>query len=600
MHVNFSEELIEEVRIANDILEVVGEYVKLEKKGKDYFGLCPFHREKTPSFSVSPTKQMFYCFGCGRGGSVIQFIMDAENIDFIESLKLLADRARIELPEEGSGKEAAKARLRQAIMEMNKEAARFFYKMLESKEGEEARVYFKNRGINDRTIIKFGLGYSCGEWDRLFRYLLEKGYDKSQIEKSGLILRNKRGGYYDRFRKRIMFPIFDLRGNVIGFGGRVLDSSTPKYLNSPETLVFNKRRNLYGLNFAKNSDAKELIIVEGYMDVISLQQSGITNAVATLGTALTESQGRLLMKYSEEVIISYDTDKAGQAATTRGLDLLSSIGCNVKVLIIPDGKDPDEYIRNNGVNEYQKLIKSSMPLVEYKIKCLKKHHNTDTTEDKVKFLNKAADVLAKIDNSVEREMYIKKIAGEYRITEDSLFSEVYRRIKRKASYKTAARSFNSPVNSIVRNVEGSEEDRLTHDERFILALLCVDNSLYRLIKDELSLEIFSEKKNREIAQIVFERLGNNRGIVPGELLSILDKDTANDFSRIFKKECHCDDNKKAIMGKIRNIELLRIEKRQKEILEQLKDEESLAEGDVERLKLELRDLTVLIKRQKSG
>lgn len=599
MYVNYPDELIEEVRLNNDILEVIGEYVKLDKKGKDYFGLCPFHREKTPSFSVAPAKQMFYCFGCGKGGNVIQFIMYAENLDFVEAVKFLADRARIQLPEDGSREAVEKARLRQVILNINKEAGRFFFNTLESEEGEKARAYLKMRGINNKTIVRFGLGYSPSGWDKLYNYLIENGYEESHIVKSGLVIRNKRGGYYDRFRERLMFPIFDIRGNVIGFGGRVLDSSMPKYMNSPETIVYNKRRNLYGLNFAKNSDSKKLIVVEGYMDVISLHQCGIINTVATLGTALTESQGRILLKYAEEVIISYDTDTAGQAATVRGLDLLNDIGCDVKVLTIPDGKDPDEFIRNNGVDEFKKLIENSATLVEYKIRNLKKQINTSTTEGKVKFLNKVADVLSKVDNSVEREMYIKKMADDYKITEESLYSEVYKRIKPKKDFKTTVINFESRNKNIGRNIKKTGRDKVIHDERFILALLCLDNSLYKFVKDKLGVESFTNAENREIAKIVFERLGNNRGIVPGELLNLLEKDTANDFTRIFNEECHCDDNKKAIMGKIRNIELYKIEKRQKEILELLKDEESLLEGDVEKLKQELRTLTILIKKQKS-
>lgn len=599
MYVNYPDELIEEVRLNNDILEVIGEYVKLDKKGKDYFGLCPFHREKTPSFSVAPAKQMFYCFGCGKGGNVIQFIMYAENLDFVEAVKFLADRARIQLPEDGSREAAEKARLRQVILNINKEAGRFFFNTLESEEGEKARAYLKMRGIKNNAIVRFGLGYSPSGWDKLYNYLIEKGYEESHIVKSGLVTRNKRGGYYDRFRERLMFPIFDIRGNVIGFGGRVLDSSMPKYMNSPETIVYNKRRNLYGLNFAKNSDSKKLIVVEGYMDVISLHQCGIINTVATLGTALTESQGRILLKYAEEVIISYDTDTAGQAATVRGLDLLNDIGCDVKVLTIPDGKDPDEFIRNNGVDEFKKLIENSATLVEYKIRNLKKQINTSTTEGKVKFLNKVADVLSKVDNSVEREMYIKKMAEDYKITEESLYSEVYKRIKPKKDFKTTVINFESRNKNIGRNIKKTGRDKVIHDERFILALLCLDNSLYKFVKDKLGVESFTNAENREIAKIVFERLGNNRGIVPGELLNLLEKDTANDFTRIFNEECHCDDNKKAIMGKIRNIELYKIEKRQKEILELLKDEESLLEGDVEKLKQELRTLTILIKKQKS-
>jgi DNA primase len=344
----YPEEIVEEVRTANDIVDVVSEYVKLDKKGKDYFGLCPFHKEKTPSFSVAPNKQIFYCFGCGKGGNVFQFIMNAENLDYIEAVRLLADRARIQLPEGNDEEEAAKAKVRQTLMNINLQAARYFYETLRSHRGDAAREYLKKRGITENTVKKFGIGYSSEDRADLYKYLANKGFEKTDLLKSGLVLQGNSGNCHDRFYGRVMFPIFDIRGNVIAFGGRVMDNTTPKYVNSPETPVYHKGRHLYALNFAKNSGEKRLIIVEGYMDVISLHQSGIINTVASLGTALTENQGRLLRKYAEEIVISYDADTAGQSATLRGLDILGYMGSTVKVLTVPDGKDPDEFIGKNG------------------------------------------------------------------------------------------------------------------------------------------------------------------------------------------------------------------------------------------------------------
>ncbi|HHV98544.1 MAG TPA: DNA primase [Clostridiaceae bacterium] len=599
MYKYYPEDIIEEVRISNDIVDVVMEYVRLERKGKDYFGLCPFHKEKTPSFSVAPAKQIFYCFGCGKGGNVIQFIMEIENLSYIDAVKLLADRARIQLPDGDSPEEKEKALIKRRLIEINTEAARFFFSMLNSPKGEKARWYLKNRDIKESIIRKFGIGYSGDSWNELFIYLKKKGFEEEHILKSGLVLLNKAGTFYDRFRERIMFPIFDIRGNVIAFGGRVMDSSKPKYMNSPETVVYNKSKNLYALNFAKNSGEKRLIIVEGYMDVISLHQSGIINTVASLGTALTESQGRTLKKYAEEVIISFDADTAGQAATMRGLDLLSDIGCNVKVLKIPDGKDPDEFIRKNGVDAFKKLIDKSISLVEYKIEILKKNIDTDTVDGKIKFLNKTADILSKIDNSVEREMYVKKLAAQYRISEESIFSEVYKRINKTAGLKTPA------INAASRKKisKGIQEDgidaRILHDERFLLALLCVDNSIYRTVKDKITPDIFSDSQNKEIARIILERIEDGRGIVPGELLGMLENDIADDFARLFNEECHCDDNKKAILGTIRNIEMNRLKKRQNEILDILKNREELTKGDVEKLEQELMSLIMRIKNYKN-
>jgi DNA primase len=392
MLVNYPEEIIEEIRVNNDIVELAQEYVKLERKGKDYFGLCPFHKEKTPSFSVVPSKQIFYCFGCGKGGNVIQLVMYAENLDFIEALKLLADRARISLPENSGSLQTEKVRLKDTVLRVNKEAAKFFFSSLKSDKGKSARAYLERRGIKEKTAIRFGIGFSCGDWDSLFKYLLSKGFNEESIAASGLVSKKKTGGYYDRFRDRIMFPISDLRGNIIGFGGRVLDGSQPKYLNSPETIIFNKRKNLYGLNYAKRSGLKKLIVVEGYMDVISLHQSGIINAVASLGTALTQTQGRLLNKYAEEIIISFDSDTAGQAAAMRGIDILGDMGANVKVLSIPDRKDPDEYVRNNGPKAFERLLDSAQTLLEYKIAKLKGQIDTASTEGQIQFLSTTAAV----------------------------------------------------------------------------------------------------------------------------------------------------------------------------------------------------------------
>lgn len=595
----YSEELIEEIRINNDIVDVVSEYVKLEKKGKNYFGLCPFHREKTPSFSVEPSKQIFYCFSCSKGGSVYQFISLIEKLDFVESVRYLADRAKIQLPENDDEEQIEKARQKQEIMKVNLLAARFFHEVLNAPQGEAARNYLIKRSLSEHTVRKFGLGYAPEEWDSLLKYLLSKGSSELVILQSGLALKGKNGGLYDRFRGRVMFPIFDVRGNVIAFGGRVMDNSTPKYMNSPETMVYSKGKHLYALNFAKNSGEKRLIVVEGYMDVISLHQSGIINTVASLGTAMTESQGRILKKYAEEVVISYDADTAGQAATIRGLDLLNEIGCNVRVLTVPDGKDPDEYIRKNGSEGFVKLADKALSLIEYKIKILKSEIDTSATEGKIDFLNKVAVIISKLDNNVEREMYIKKFAAEYEISEDSMYAEVVKRLKPRgntvikpiANHDIAVRS--------ISDAKDVGDKKLIHEERLILSLLCVDNSTYKEIKDKLNANTFSNEENKRIANIILERLGNNKGIVPAELLNIAGKEYTGEFARILNEECHCDDNIKAILGKIRNIEFIRADLRQKEILELMRNGNNLPEGDVEKLKQELRNITLFIKKQKS-
>ncbi|MCX7749763.1 MAG: DNA primase [Clostridia bacterium] len=590
MYSYYPEELIEEIRINNDIVDVVSEYVKLEKKGKDYFGLCPFHKEKTPSFSVVATKQIYYCFGCSKGGNVIHFIMNVENLDYVEAVKYLADRARMELPEGESKEEKEKAELRKEIIKINIEAARFFRDQLYSEQNRNVVTYLKNRKISEQMIRKFGIGYSPHDWDLLYKHLTGMGFRNEVILKSGLAQPAKNGGYCDRFRSRVIFPIFDIRGNVIGFGGRVMDDSMPKYMNSPETPVYNKGRNLYAMNFAKHSGVKNILIVEGYMDVITLHQAGITNSVASLGTALTESQGRLLKKYAEEIIISYDSDTAGQAAAMRGLDLLNEIGCNVKVLVIPDGKDPDEFIKKNGAEAFRSLIHKSITLVEYKIKVLKKQINTETIEGKIKLLNNAASVLAKVDNVVEREMYIRKIANEYEITEEALLAEVYKKIKPKSNFKSKGQDI-SNIGKI-KQKDGNFDSELVQYERRLLAILCFDNSVYKAVKNKINVQDFTLEENKKIAEYVVERLSNNKGIVPGELLNILDEDYAKEFTRIIQEECNFEDNIKAILDIIKKIELFKIDKRQKEILKLLGHHEGLTGGDVENLKQELQMLLI--------
>lgn len=588
----YPEEIIEEIRVNNDIVEVVSEYVKLDKKGKDYFGLCPFHKEKTPSFSVVPSKQIFYCFGCGKGGNVFQFVMNIENLDYAETIKHLADRARIQLPEGDSREDMEKARLKQKLLQINTEAARYFHSQLKAPQHRNAAEYLSKRGISENTIRKFGIGYCPEEWDSLFRHFQEKGYARDELLHSGLVLPSKNGGCYDRFRHRVMFPIFDIRGNVIGFGGRVMDGSHPKYMNSPETLVYNKGRHLFAMNFAKNAGDKKLVVVEGYMDAISLHQYGIQNAVASLGTALTEGQGRMLKKYAEEIIISYDADTAGQAATMRGLDLLNELGCSVKVLQVPDGKDPDEFIRKHGPDEFRRLIDNSISLVEYKIKVLKNQIDTSNTDGKINFLNRSTAVLAKIDNRVEREMHVKKLAKDYEISEESIYSEVVRKMKPKTSFRSPSAKLDEINQKIGKKTVENVDNKVMYLERILLAFLCSDNTIFRKLGDRINLDMFTGENNRQAADIAFKRLESRNGIVPAELMSLFTGVEAGEFAQILQNECNCDDNLKAASDIIRKLELHKMEERQRQILAVLKDENSLPEGDVEKLRQELKNIVM--------
>ena len=421
--VRYSDELIEEIRTNNDIVDVISKYVTLKRSGRNFFGLCPFHKEKSPSFAVSPDKQIFHCFGCGVGGNVIHFISKIEGLDFKDTLELLANRANIELPTLENSEDDKTARLKSKVYEINKIAAEFYHENLYKPTSKMAQEYIKKRKLDNRTLKAFLIGYA-GNFNELYLLLKQKGFTEEEMLASSLVKRTDNGGYMDSFRKRLMFPIQDVRERVIAFGGRVLDDSKPKYINSPENIVYSKGRNLFGLNVAKKHDTKRIIIVEGYMDAISLYQRGITNVVASLGTAMTESQGRLLRRHSEQVILGYDADGAGQAAILRGMEILQNLGCDIRVLQIEGAKDPDEYVLKYGPERFQRCVDNSISLVEFKVKVLLKELNIENTNDKIKFLNEIAKILSKITNQIEREIYVDKIAREYKISKEAIYAEI--------------------------------------------------------------------------------------------------------------------------------------------------------------------------------
>jgi len=422
----FSEDKISEIIEKNDIVDVISEYMTLKRSGGNYSALCPFHSEKTPSFSVSSAKQMFYCFGCGTGGDVIAFIQKIERIEFIEAVRLLAERAGVQLEKEEDPKQLERAKLQKSLYKVNTEAARFFYSNLNT--APKALEYLKRRGISDTIIKRFGLGFAPDKWHGLIDFMKRKGISSELLYKAGLITKNNDGErYYDKFRNRIMFPIIDLKGNVIAFGGRVTDDSKPKYLNSPETPVFSKGYNIYGLNFVKKvQNLENIIVVEGYMDAIALHQFGVENAVASLGTAFTENQAKLLKRFSNEIIISYDSDLAGQTATMKGLSILEKEGCIVKVLSLPSGKDPDEYIRKEGVDAFRERIRKSVSLIEYKIETLKKGLDVNNIQDRIKFTKGFSEILKDVVSNVEVDAYIKKYSGIMQVNEAALYAELNR------------------------------------------------------------------------------------------------------------------------------------------------------------------------------
>ncbi|NLY43909.1 MAG: DNA primase [Clostridiaceae bacterium] len=580
----YTEEVIQEVVAANDIVDIVSGYVKLKRVGRGFVGICPFHNEKTPSFSVSQDKQLYHCFGCGAGGTVIQFIMSIEGLDFIEAVKFLAERAGIHLPEGNSdGDEARRFEKKQLALNINKEAAHFFHKCLMSDEGRYAREYLENRGIKPKTIISFGLGFSPNSWDALFKHLINCGYTVQDILDVGLIVENKnKNTYYDRFRNRIMFPIIDVRGNVVGFGGRVMGDSKPKYLNSPETIVFNKSRNLYGLNFAKNSKKNQLIVVEGYMDVISLHQNGIINTVASLGTALTPEQAKMIARFCSEVVIAYDSDEAGQAATIKGIEVLSEAGCKVKVLVLDEGKDPDEFIRSRGVERFEKAVKNSKSHIEYKIDLLKTKYDINDIEQKIAFVNAIAKIFAAVDNAVERDAYVKRISEKTGISSQAIFTEI-EKIASKNSYKNKKNLKLKPVRPaesipqkeyLIKTQKPESNVKLLNAEKMLLNLLCYDKSVFNAVKGMIGPKDFTYKVHAKMAEVIYDLREKGINFDAARLISMFEDEEVKQVTSILHMETFFDDNNDAAMELI---DTIKKEKTMKGILSSLK------EGNVEKL-----------------
>ncbi|MGI6011349.1 MAG: DNA primase [Ruminococcus sp.] len=435
----YSEELIEEIRTRNDIVDVISGYVKLKKKGSSWFGLCPFHNEKSASFSVSQDKQMYYCFGCGAGGNVFTFIMEYENFSFVEAVQFLAERAGIELPREEYSKEAQKeADLKSQILKIHKEAARFYFYQLTNHGGEKAREYLQGRELSRETIVKFGLGYAAKYSNVLYRYMKGKGYPDELLIQTGLFNQDERKGMYDKFWNRVMFPIMDVNNRVIGFGGRVMGDGKPKYLNSPETKIFDKSRNLYGLNFARTSRKKNLIACEGYMDVISMHQAGFDNAVASLGTALTASQASLMKRYTDEVLLLYDSDEAGRKAALRAIPLLRRAGLSQKVIDLSPHKDPDEFIKAEGAEAFEERLLAGRNGFLFQVDAAGKDYDLQDPQGQSDFFHQAASMLLEFEDEIERNSYLKAVAAEYHVEENMLQRLVNRMAAKGLAPQSAA------------------------------------------------------------------------------------------------------------------------------------------------------------------
>ncbi len=514
----FEEEYLNEVKEKNDIVDVVSGYVSLRQNGSRYVGLCPFHSEKTPSFFLNPAMQLYHCFGCGAGGTVIHFIEHIENLDFVEAVKFLAQRAGIPLPEE-QGEASEYTRLKRNIMEMNKIAGRAFFRQLNSEIGKNALSYLRSRGLSDDTIKTFGLGYAPNQWDFMYKTLKEKGFSDNDIERSGLCIK-RNGRIFDFFRNRVMFPVMDLRGNVIAFGGRVMDGSEPKYLNTGETPVFSKRQNLFNLNQAKNTSSDYLIIAEGYMDVIALHQAGFKNAVAALGTAFGSDHSRLLKRFTQKVVVSFDSDGAGQNALRRSLDIFKKDGLRVRVLKINGAKDPDELIRKFGPEAFMEAVKNSMGEVEYELSRIYPAGGFADEEERIEFIKNAIGILREIDYPLELEVYAKKVAEIAGIGYDSLMLQV----KRSQKKKQLERSANNAEMEYIRKKSVS----------LSLLKLVVENPIhFPKIKDRIKSEYFREELHQKIYAIFCDCMQS--GIKPdvSTLLERLDKQETGVASEFF-------------------------------------------------------------------
>ena len=508
----FPDSFLQELKLRSDITEIASSYVNLKRHGRNMVGLCPFHGEKTPSFNIYTENGSFYCFGCGAGGDVITFIMKIENLDYVEAVKFLAQRAGMEMPENTYDDSLSKLRMR--IYEANREAARFFHATLLSQRGQCGLNYLRGRALFDRTIRHFGLGFADDDWNSLCNHLKNKGFSEYEIYSANLAFKRKNGnGIYDRFVNRVMFPIIDLRGNVIAFGGRIMTDEKPKYLNTSDTPVFKKSENLFSLNNAKSSGTRTLILCEGYMDVIALNQAGFTNAVATLGTALTNEQAVLMKRYADEVIICYDADGAGQKATARAIDILRNAGLPIKILTVPSGKDPDEFIRSKGENgpaAFKLLIEKCGNDIEYRLMKLKENYNLNTTDGKVAFLNEAVKIVATIESPIERDVFASKLCAELEIDKNAFLEQIskVKRRDRRENIKKETRQIQAELNgqSDKINREHYKKPRSSSAEEALLVYLINNPDYANSISERVTPDKFSNSLIKRYYEYVLSKI----------------------------------------------------------------------------------------------
>ena len=556
----YSDDLIEEVRSRNDIVDLISGYVSLKKKGSSYFGLCPFHNEKSPSFSVSRDKQMYYCFGCGAGGNIFTFLMEYENMTFPEAMQMLADRAGIELPEQETSQEARRAADEKArLREMNKLAAQYYYVLLHRDRGEKGLRYLQQRGILDETIRHFGLGYADIYRDDLYQFLKQKGYTDEEMKNSGLVSIDEKHGGNDKFWNRVMFPIMDVNNRVIGFGGRVMGDGNPKYLNSQETKLFDKSRNLYGLNFARSSRRKELILCEGYLDVISMHQAGFTNAVASLGTAFTSGHGVLLKRYTDRVVLSFDSDDAGIRAANRAIPILKEAGLSIRVLDLSPYKDPDEFIKGAGVEAMEERLRQAKSIFMFQMDQIAGKYRMDDPEDKTKCFHEMAKQLAMIEEPLERRNYIEAVSTAYLASRKELEQLVNH-------YGTLGISQKQESIKPVRQTSQKEmrEESKKQPQKLLLTWLVNEPVLFQRLKGILTPDDFLEPMYHSVAMMLFGQYEEDGQVCPARIINQFvdteeQKQVAGLFNTTLKMAPMPEDNEKAVTDIVRKVKLASIE-----------------------------------------
>ena len=584
----YSEEQIEEVRSRSDIVSVIGRYVRLKRAGSGYTGLCPFHNEKTPSFHVNPARQMYKCFGCGVGGNVLTFVMEYENLTFPEAMEMLAQEAGIELPkQEMTAQQKQQESLRQTLLEINKKAARYYFALLKSPRGKPGYDYLTGRGLSDETILHFGLGYAGQGGGELYQYMKKEGYSDSVLKETGLFKMDERGAY-DKFWNRVMFPIMDANNRVIGFGGRVMGDAKPKYLNSPETKIFDKSRNLFGLNYAKRGKRSNMILCEGYMDVIALHQAGFTNAVASLGTAFTEQQANLIRRYTDEVLLTYDSDGAGIKAAMRAIPMLRRAGITGKVIHMEPYKDPDEFIKNLGAEEFEKRMEEAQNSFFFEIEVIKKNYSMSDPEQKTKFVHETAKKLLVFEDKIQRDNYLEAVAARYNIKTEDLRQLVVRHGNQMPSgYQEVMEE--RQQERIRKGKKKETREGISYSYRLLLSWLIEEPKLFVQIREWVKPEDFEEGLYRTVAKELYDQL--DRGdLEPARIIGHFEEvedqnKVASMFQTSFGSKIENDEKKKAITDLILKIKEHSIERQAGQItdlneLQKLVQQKKMLQGAV--------------------